>query len=117
MFIGKILKDGITGVVNPYQPGLSFWGDGFRVLAALDVIYLSEGNVFQGSIRDHIRLADAANIPEIMVFSGFQELRDHGWITLDGEIFTPTEQLLDRYLVADAIDEFAEGEPLFGPSY
>lgn len=94
MKIGKVFKTGITEVGNPYTPGISY---GNRVLAALDSVYISEGKVFEGSISDHITWADEKDISEQEIRANFQEMEEGGWVTIDGDTFTPIDWLLRRY--------------------
>lgn len=94
MKIGKVFKTGITEVGNPYTPGIAF---GNRVLAALDHIYVREGKVFEGSIDDHIKWADEKGISEQEIRASFQEMEESGWVTINGDTFTPIDWLINRY--------------------
>lgn len=94
MKIGKVFKTGITEVGNPYTPGIAF---GNRVLAALDYVYIREGKVFEGSIDNHVQLGIEAGVSEQQIRANFQEMEEGGWLTIDGDTFTPIDWLLKRY--------------------
>lgn len=94
MKIGKVFKTGITEVGNPYIPGIVY---GNRVLAALDSVYIQAGMVFEGSISDHIKWAAEKGISEEEIRANFQEMEEGGWLTIDGDTFTPIDWLLKRY--------------------
>ncbi len=82
---------------NPYLPGLVVHGDGARILGALDQIFIHEGQVFEGSVKDHLEWATQVGARTHLVRIGFQELAKELWITLSGDHFTPGQYLLGRY--------------------
>lgn len=94
MIVGKVFMKGITEVWNPYQPGIAY---GNRVLAALDSVYIQAGMVFEGSIDDHVQLGIEAGVSEQEIRANFQEMEEGGWLTIDGDTFTPIDLLLKRY--------------------
>lgn len=94
LHIGNILKSGISGIANPYSPGIS---TGNRVLAALDRIFTSQGIIFEGLVSDHVSPALAAGISETEIHSDLSELEREGWIIISGDTLTPLDPLINRY--------------------
>jgi len=90
----KILKRGITRK-SPSLPSLLTDN---VVLKVLDDLFLSSKMVFAGLISEHVEKALAtARFDTFQILNWFDQLRDAGWIIIDGDTFTPTQIFIDRY--------------------
>ena len=73
-------------------------GDNITVFQALANLYVNMGKVFEGSINNHVFMGAAVGIEEETIRTGFKELQKYGLLSIDGDIFTPTERMLKKFL-------------------
>ncbi len=94
MKIGKILKADINWVQNPYIFDIPIGS-----LDVLDRVFTEGGCVFQGSMDEFARYGEQMGYPYYFVIDCMREMAEAGWITIeaDGDTFTPTQLMLDRY--------------------
>ncbi len=107
----RTLKRGVK-MANPYWPDLDITSPEYALIRAMDQIFVTCGEVFEGDISDHVELAfEAADgraerwVIRNIYFEALTKLAKMGYVTLNGPIFTPTAKLLSRYLTDADLSE------------
>jgi hypothetical protein len=68
-----------------------------KVYNLLKDAFLQEGEVFSGSVNEFVQLDVNAGLNERALREGFKALERYGFLIIRGDVFTPTDQFVNRF--------------------
>ena len=91
----EILKSGVSRY-NPYVHDMEAAGAHISLYFVLNEVFKREREVYAGSI-EQVMEGMATAMPKHRAEKAFQELERYGYLTLSGDVFTPTEKYLEIF--------------------
>lgn len=93
--IRKTVRNFLGGeMINPAPPATNVNLGAALTLSFLEPLFQGFRQVFVGSISNMVELG-GPRIKKDEVLIGFRQLKELGWITIEGDEFTPTKAYLD----------------------